>query len=121
MLLIEHDISLVLSVCDRIYVLVEGRVLMEGTPPQINLAEVEASIRAVPGVADVHDLHVWTISEGFDSLTVHVVIMRGYHGTDVAAAVGQHVREKLGIEHSTVQPEAPRGDVLVPLRRRPAP
>lgn len=96
------------------------RVLMEGTPPHINLAEVEASIRAVPGVADVHDLHVWTISEGFDSLTVHVVIMRGYHGTDVAAAVGQHVREKLGIEHSTVQPEAPRGDVLVPLRRRPA-
>ena len=95
------------------------RVLMEGTPPHIDLAEVEASIRAVPGVADVHDLHVWTISEGFDSLTVHVVIARGYHGTDVAAAVGRHVRDKLGIEHSTVQPEAPRRDSLVPLRRRP--
>lgn len=96
-----------------------ARVLMEGTPPHIDLAAAEAAIRAVPGVADVHDLHVWTISEGFDSLTVHVVIARGYHGTEVAAAVGQHVREKLGIEHSTVQPEAPRGDSLVPLRRRP--
>lgn len=96
------------------------RVLMEGTPPHIDLAEAEALIRAVPGVADVHDLHVWTISEGFDSLTVHVVITRGYHGTDVAAAVGQRVREKLGIDHSTVQPEPPKRDSLVPLRRRPS-
>jgi cobalt-zinc-cadmium efflux system protein len=95
------------------------RVLMEGTPPHIDLAEVEAAIRAVPGVADVHDLHVWTISEGFDSLTVHVVIARGFHGTDVASAVGNHLRDKLGIDHSTVQPEAPRRDSLVPLRRRP--
>lgn len=96
------------------------RVLMEGTPPHIDLAEVEATIRAVPGVAGVHDLHVWTISEGFDSLTVHVVIARGHHGTEVAAAVGKHVREKHGIEHCTVQPEAPHRDSLIPLRRRPA-
>lgn len=96
------------------------RVLMEGTPPHIDLAKAEAAIRAVPGVADLHDLHVWTISEGFDSLTVHVVITRGFHGTDVASAVGQKVRDSLGIAHSTVQPEAPRGDSLVPLRRRPA-
>jgi len=96
------------------------RVLMEGTPPNIDLAEVESTIRAVPGVADLHDLHVWTISEGFDSLTVHVIIAHGFHGTDVAAAVGRHVHDKLGIEHSTVQPEAPRRDLLVPLRRRPA-
>jgi cobalt-zinc-cadmium efflux system protein len=94
------------------------RVLMEGTPPHIDLAEVEASIRAVPGVTDVHDLHVWTISEGFDSLTVHVVIAGGFHGTEVAAAVGRHVRDKLGIEHSTVQPEAPHRDSLIPLRIR---
>jgi cobalt-zinc-cadmium efflux system protein len=97
------------------------RVLMEGTPPHIDLAEVEAAIRAVPGVADMHDLHVWTISEGFDSLTVHVIIARGFHGTDVASAVGNHLRDKLGIDHSTVQPEAPRRDSLVTLRRRPRP
>jgi cobalt-zinc-cadmium efflux system protein len=94
------------------------RVLMEGTPPHIDLAEVEAAIRAVPGVTDLHDLHVWTISEGFDSLTVHVVIERGYHGTEVAAAVSRHVHDKLGIAHSTVQPEAPRRDSLIPLRTR---
>lgn len=96
------------------------RVLMEGTPPHIDLAKVEVAIRGVPGVADVHDLHVWTISEGFDALTVHVVIAQGFHGTDVAAAVGRHCRDHLGIEHTTVQPEAPRRDSLVTLRRRPA-
>ncbi len=95
------------------------RVLMEGTPPHLDIAEVEASIRSVPGVADVHDLHVWTISEGFDLLTVHVVIARGFHGTDVASAVAHHMRDKHRIEHSTVQPEAPRRDSLVTLRRRP--
>ncbi|MBK8252944.1 MAG: cation transporter [Polyangiaceae bacterium] len=98
-----------------------ARVLMEGTPPHLDIARVEASIRGVPGVTDVHDLHVWSISEGFDLLTVHVVIARGFHGTDVAAAVSRHVKETLGIDHSTVQPEAPQGDVLVPLRRRPKP
>ena len=95
------------------------RVLMEGTPPHLDIREIEGSIRAVPGVADVHDLHVWTISEGFDLLTVHVVIAPGFHGTDVASAVSRHMREKHHIEHSTVQPEAPRRDALVTLRRRP--
>lgn len=95
------------------------RVLMEGTPAHIDLAEVEAAIREVPGVSDLHDLHVWTISDGFDALTVHVVIARGFHGTDVAAAVGRHVREQLKIDHCTVQPEPPKTSSLIPLRRRP--
>ncbi|MFO0586700.1 MAG: cation diffusion facilitator family transporter [Polyangiaceae bacterium] len=95
------------------------RVLMESTPAHIDLAEVEAAIREVPGVSDLHDLHVWTISDGFDALTVHVVIARGFHGTDVAAAVGRHVREQLKIDHCTVQPEPPKTSSLIPLRRRP--
>ena len=94
------------------------RVLMEGTPPHIDLVKVESVIREVPGVADLHDLHVWTISEGFDSLTVHIVLARGFHGTDVAAAVSRHLRDTLKIEHSTVQPEAPKRDSLIPLRRK---
>lgn len=95
------------------------RVLMEGTPGHVDMKRVEAVIRAVPGVADMHDLHVWTISDGFDALTVHVVLTRGSHGTEVAALVGQTVRATLGITHVTVQPEPPRADSLIPLRRRP--
>jgi cobalt-zinc-cadmium efflux system protein len=96
------------------------RVLMEGTPAHIDSAEVEAVIRAVPGVADVHDLHVWTISEGFDSLTVHVVIARGYHGTDVAAAVGRHVRRSSRSSTARCSPRPRASPQLITLGRKSA-
>jgi cobalt-zinc-cadmium efflux system protein len=97
-----------------------SRVLMEGSPIEIDLAHVEDTLRAVPGVADFHDLHVWSISDGFDVLTVHVVLSRGYHGTDVVAAATRRLRQAHGIEHVTIQPESPYGDQLVTLGRRPA-
>jgi cobalt-zinc-cadmium efflux system protein len=81
-------------------------VLMEGAPVELDVAELEATLRAVPGVRDIHDLHVWSISDGFDVMTVHVVVEPEHHGT-VVAAVCAAVRERHRIEHITVQPEAP--------------
>ena len=97
-----------------------SRVLMEGSPAQMDLAVVEATILDVEGVAALHDLHVWSISEGFDVLTVHVVIEPGHHGIEVAAAVNRRMRKDHGLSHCTVQPEAPRDERLVTLRRGPA-
>jgi cobalt-zinc-cadmium efflux system protein len=96
-----------------------SRVLMEGSPVEIDLEHVEETLRGVPGVADFHDLHVWSISDGFDVLTVHVVLARGFHGTDVVAAVSRTLRERHGLGHVTIQPEAPPDERLVPLGRRP--
>ncbi len=98
-------------------VLETSRVLMEGSPIEIDLAHIEETLRGVPGVADFHDLHVWSISDGFDVLTVHVVLDHGYHGTDVVAAVSRRLREQHKLEHCTIQPEPQHGDQLVPLRR----
>ncbi|MCC6527385.1 MAG: cation transporter [Polyangiaceae bacterium] len=95
-----------------------AHVLMEGTPVEIDVHEVEATLRQVPGVADFHDLHVWSISEGFNVLTVHVVIAAGHHGTVVAGAAGRALRTAHGIAHTTIQPEAPRGAALVTLGTR---
>jgi cobalt-zinc-cadmium efflux system protein len=95
------------------------RVLMEGSPTRVDIADVEATIRAVPGVKDLHDLHVWSISDGFDVLTVHIVLRRGCHGVDVVAAVGDLLRDKHHIEHSTIQPEPCPNESLIPLRRKP--
>ena len=81
-------------------------VLMEQTPPGVSVAAVEATVRATPGVRDLHDLHVWTISDGFPVVTVHVVLNGHSHGTEVAVAVSQRVRAEHGIAHVTVQPEA---------------
>ncbi len=98
-------------------VLETSRVLMEGSPIEIDLAHIEETLRSVPGVADFHDLHVWSISDGFDVLTVHVVLDQGYHGTDVVAAVTRRLRERHKLDHCTIQPEPRQGEQLVTLRR----
>ena len=88
-------------------------VLMEGSPRGIDPARIEKTIAETPGVGAVHDLHVWSISEGFPVVTAHVVLDgKESHGTDVAAHVGQRIREAYGIEHITVQPEAPAPPLL---------
>ena len=93
-------------------------VLMESVPSGVDLSDLEATIRATPGVAELHDLHAWTISDGFDAVTVHVVLDGAAHGTDVAREVGDRVRVAHRVAHVTVQPEAPqRGAELHPAQR----
>jgi cobalt-zinc-cadmium efflux system protein len=98
-----------------------SHVLMEGSPIEVDIADIEKTIRGVPGVVDFHDLHVWSISEGFDVLTVHIVIARGFHGTDVVQAVAARMREVHQLEHCTIQPEPSRVPELVTLRRKSPP
>jgi cobalt-zinc-cadmium efflux system protein len=93
-------------------------VLMERAPAHVDLVELETLVRTTHGVAEVHDLHAWAISDGFDAVTVHVVLDGAAHGTDVAQAVGARIRERFGIAHVTVQPEAPPASAqLVPVER----
>jgi len=82
-------------------------VLMESVPAGVELADLERTILSAPGVKEVHDLHAWTISDGFDAVTVHVVLDGTAHGTDVAADVGERIRREHHVSHVTVQPEAP--------------
>ncbi len=97
-----------------------SRVLMEGSPVEIDLAHVEETLLGVPGVVAFHDLHVWSISDGFDVLTVHVVIDRGFHGIDVVSAVAKRLDERHGMKHVTIQPEPVHDDRLVSIRKKPA-
>lgn len=91
-------------------------ILLESAPPHVDVRAVERTIRATPGVADVHDLHVWRISERFDSLTAHVVVARGEHGVEVSRRVADALRGGHGLTHVTIQPEAPPPDTLVAVR-----
>ena len=89
-------------------------VLMEGAPVGLTIADLERTIRETPGVAQLHDLHAWTISDGFDVVTVHVVLDGSRHGTEVALAVSERIKALHSIAHVTVQPESPslRASVL---------
>ncbi len=78
-------------------------VLLEGTPSHINLAEVRQGMLAVPGVLDVHDLHVWTITSGFEAMSAHVRIDRIADRRRLLEELQRLARDRFSIEHVTLQ------------------
>jgi cobalt-zinc-cadmium efflux system protein len=82
-------------------------VLLEGVPSGLRLVEVRAAVSAVPGVAGLHDLHVWSMSNDDVSCTMHVTLAPGTDPDLVRKAVIGLIDERFGIEHATIQTEAP--------------
>jgi len=80
-------------------------VLLEGVPEGLELADIETRLRSLPGVQDVHDLHVWAITTGRNSLTAHLVIEDGYGEQDVMQRAREMLEGAFGINHTTVQIE----------------
>jgi len=80
-------------------------VLLEGTPAHLDLDEIRAALCGVDGVGEVHDLHVWTITQGFESLTAHLLLEEGARHQDVLHRSHRLLLERFRIEHSTLQPE----------------
>jgi cobalt-zinc-cadmium efflux system protein len=82
-------------------------VLLEGVPEGLKLDEIDAALAAVPGVAAVHDLHVWSITSGRNSLTAHLVLAAAdeYGHQRVLAAARALLAERFGLTHTTLQIE----------------
>jgi cobalt-zinc-cadmium efflux system protein len=80
-------------------------VLLEATPSHLDVPGIEAAMRAEPGVESVHDLHAWTITNGFDSMSGHVR-SNGRPSEEVLHDLRSMLRDKFGIEHVTLQVEA---------------
>lgn len=83
-------------------------VLLEATPRGIDIAGVQASILAVPGVESVHDLHIWTVTSGFVALSGHVTVDPRADRDRTLVAIRAGLRDEFGIEHVTVQLETPQ-------------
>ncbi len=83
------------------------RVLMEGAPPHINVGDVRKVLGSIPGVTDVHDLHVWTIASGQVSLSAHVRAEGHTACGPLLTDIQRALRTDFGIVHSTVQVEPP--------------
>ncbi len=81
-------------------------VLLEGTPSDVNIAALRKGVEGVPGVAGVHDLHVWSLSSGVNAMSVHTVLAAGASHDEVLAAVRRHVTASFKISHVTVQVES---------------
>lgn len=80
-------------------------VLMESSPKGIDVDAVRDAIAAVPGVREVHDLHVWSITSGVPSLSAHVVAENGRDYPELLQRVRQVLHEKFDIDHQTIQVE----------------
>lgn len=80
-------------------------VLLEATPKDVDLDEVRRHIVEMDGVADVHDLHAWTITSGMNVVSAHVVMSEGADATGVLDRLGTCLSGDFDIEHSTFQLE----------------
>jgi cation diffusion facilitator family transporter len=92
-------------------------VLLESAPPHLPVADIDRIVRDFPGVAAIHDLHVWTLGAGHDAITVHV-LARTPDAT-LGQRLSDRIRATLGVEYVTVQVEiagaACRGDDSGPV------
>ena len=80
-------------------------VLMEGAPRHIDVDEVRNCLMSLPCVLAVHDLHVWTITSGMESLSCHVVVEDGQSYCDALTEVRATLHDRFGIDHLTIQVE----------------
>ncbi len=83
-------------------------VLLEATPRHIALGEVQRRLRSIPGVASVHDLHVWTLTSGVVAMSGHAVVADAV-STQRVLATAQDRLADLGIHHVTMQLEQEDG------------
>ena len=101
-------IAIGLWVLPRTWILLRdtSNILLQGVPRGVDLDEVRAAIATVPGVASVHDLHLWSIAGHDASLTAHVVIDLTENEQDLRVRVAGRLIEEFGIDHITLQVES---------------
>jgi cobalt-zinc-cadmium efflux system protein len=81
------------------------RLAMAAVPSSVDMPRVEQYLKQLPGVRDVHDLHVWALSTTENALTVHLVMPQGHPGDDFVQGVVTTLRREYSMHHATVQVE----------------
>jgi cobalt-zinc-cadmium efflux system protein len=78
---------------------------LDGTPEGSDLTAVEAWLRALPGVVDLHELHIWALSTTSNALTVHLLMPDGYPNDAFFEQTARDLESRFGIAHATLQVE----------------
>ena len=93
------------------------RIFMEGSPGEIEPDEVGRLIVAEQHVVEVHDLHVWTVTSGFPALAAHVLVAPASDCHAVRRNLEQMLRQRFGLDHTTLQVEHAEPRLLTIERR----
>jgi cobalt-zinc-cadmium efflux system protein len=95
-------------------------VLMEAAPPGVDVDAIARSVASVEGVMQVHELHVWSVTPGFEALAAHVVVARGEDRDRARREVEFLLKDRYGIEHTTLQmEEGADDDALLQVETEP--
>ncbi len=88
-------------------------ILIESAPRGLDVGRVVADMQAVPGVAAVHDVHVWSLAAQMPALSAHVRITSAAYpdGDRVLSEIQHLLAERYGIDHNTIQIECNGGTV----------
>ncbi len=81
-------------------------ILLEGTPSQVSLEALRVALTAIPGVRDVHDLHVWALTSGVHAMSAHIVRVDDTLHDDLLERVRDAVLLNFAIHHVTLQVES---------------
>jgi cobalt-zinc-cadmium efflux system protein len=88
-------------------------ILLEESP--VDAHQVGHAMAAVPGVVQVHDLHIWTITSGFPALSAHVLVDSDADARALRLELERLLHERFGLDHTTLQVEHAQG--LLEIRR----
>ena len=113
--LIAAAISILVLVWCLSLVRDSGGILLESVPRHMKLADIEAAMKAVEGVREVHDLHVWTITSRMYALTAHVRLREDLQVSateDIGKKLQLLLDERWEINHVTLQFEVAQGESL---------
>jgi cobalt-zinc-cadmium efflux system protein len=94
-------------------------VLMEAAPADFDVEAVGAAICREEGVRSVHDLHVWTVTAGFGAIAAHVVVARGADRDLIRRRLELTLRDRFGIQHTTLQMEEEAEEGLLRVENVP--
>jgi cobalt-zinc-cadmium efflux system protein len=78
---------------------------MDAVPSDIEPSEVRMYLEKMPGVASIHDLHIWAMSTTESALTAHLVFPAGHPGDEFLLRAASELRHRFGIDHTTLQIE----------------
>ncbi|HEX5542911.1 MAG TPA: cation diffusion facilitator family transporter [Micromonospora sp.] len=81
------------------------RILVQAAPAHLDVAAVRARLSAVPGVSDVHDLHVWTLTSGMEVASAHLTIEADAEVGTVLTDARLALQQEFQIDHATLQVE----------------
>ncbi len=89
-----------------------GRILLEAAPEGYAPGEITTAITQQPGVASVHDVHVWLITSGFPALSAHVLVRPPAGCHRVRRKLEQLLCERFALDHTTLQVDHTPDDLL---------